>query len=564
MRLFRLSIAAAGGLVLILTVPVSLSAQQDGCRPTWIFFTGKDAPAEVAPETAEHALQRRRLRGSERAKTLAAPVSPEYVKALEDEGIPIRTVSKWLNAASVCLNVDKAPRIATLPFIKETRPVGLLRASTDRHLPERDTPRLPSLLKAQKVVSSDTVYGASRTQLEVINAIAPLEMGYNGEGVRIGFLDTAYDFSQPAFERMISEGRLIETRSFIHDNMDTNLHGLYVSSTATGYDPGYLIGPCWNGEVLAATTEVTEFERNIEEDYFVAGMEWLEEMGADVVNVSLGYDRFNDGERSYTLDDLNGDTMVTSRAADAAVALGVTVVAAAGNAGGCGAHSETCWYHIGSPAEADSVIAAGGVQSDSLRTRWPSSSVGPTIDERTKPDVMALSVSVYYANSRGGYGNGNGTSFAAPLVSGVICQILQANPHLAPRQVWQVLTETAGQAESPDNFMGWGVVDAAAAVDKALSLLAGDRPAVPETASVGAPYPNPASTYFTIDISGPSARHATVLYVTDVTGRIIIRRPLDRSTFSQRIDISGLPAGVYVVSVRSDETVESHKLVVYR
>ena len=62
------------------------------------------------------------------------------------------------------------------------------------------------------------------------------------------------------------------------------------------------------------------------------------------------------------------------------------------------------------------------------------------------------------------YGLANGTSFSCPLTAGVAALVLQANPEYTPQQVADALRTTASRAAAPDNLLGYGIVNAAAAV----------------------------------------------------------------------------------------------------
>jgi hypothetical protein len=135
-------------------------------------------------------------------------------------------------------------------------------------------------------------------------------------------------------------------------------------------------------------------------------------------------------------------------------------VNSAGNEGGNASHNT-----LGAPADGDSVIAAGAVGYSGSRVSF--SSVGPTVDGRHKPDIMALGsgnvvASPYSDNS---YTSASGTSFSCPLSAGVAALILCANPGLTPMQVRDAMRETASQSNNPDNLMGWGILNALDAVN---------------------------------------------------------------------------------------------------
>jgi subtilisin family serine protease len=192
----------------------------------------------------------------------------------------------------------------------------------------------------------------------------------------------------------------------------------------------------------------------------VAGIEWAEGLGAEVVSSSLGYIDW------YTFQDMDGVTAVTTKAANRAATLGVVVVNAAGNERG------SAWGHIIAPADGLDVIAVGAVDSSGNISSF--SSPGPTYDGRTKPEVCALGVNNWIAVNRADgtstYGTGSGTSYATPLVAGVAALLLEIHRDWTPAQVRSALLSSASRSSNPDNDYGWGIVNAASASDMDLSL----------------------------------------------------------------------------------------------
>ncbi len=516
------------GLVLLFLLVEAAPAQPR----YWIFFDAKggaEAPAVQAAPASPRALSRRALRGAAGADTLLAPVPPAYLSALEALGVRPARVSRWLNAASAPLSDAQREAVRALPFVRRVQPVGRMGAAAARPAPP--PPPGPRALPLD--------YGASYGQLARIDAIAPLERGINGAGVVLGFLDTEFGgFQHPAFERLRRDGRLLGQQNFT-PAAQSSRHGQNVASIAAGYAPGDLVGPAWGASILGATTEFAPTETNAEEDAFVAGLEWLEGEGVDVVNTSLGYTTFDEGQRSYTPADLDGDTGVTTRAADAAVALGVVVVASAGNEG-CDSPAH-CWYYIGTPADGDGVIAVGAVNPDSTRAGF--SSLGPTADGRVKPDVAAQGVQVRFATGAAQYAWGSGTSFSAPLVAGVAAQMLQANPGLSPAEVRALLRQTASQADAPDTSLGWGIVDADAAV-RAAALLGGR--ATPGIAVVV--LPDPGGPRQTFVVRGEADR--ATLTVFDALGRRVATPFAGTLSGVTRVSFDAdLPSGLYLFAL---------------
>ncbi|NBC18766.1 MAG: S8 family serine peptidase [Bacteroidetes bacterium] len=550
---FRLCLLSA----LLIAAVLPVRAQTPDASATvkyWIAFTDKPdaAKTDARAHLSERALERRQRRGTAPASRLDAPVSEGYLDRLERVGVTPLVTSRWLNAASAHLTETQARRIAALPFVRSVRPVGVVEDLPPPPPPDAAPP--PTAPYATKTTRID--YGASRTQLELMNAIEPLERGINGADVTIGFLDTQYnDFSHPAFSTLRSEDRLIEVRNFTEgQSCGTSFHGMNVASTAVGFEEGELVGPGYGAHVLAATTECVGSETNQEEDNLVAGMEWLEAEGADVVNISLGYTTFDPGERSYTPDDLDGDTGVTTQIVDIAASLGVVVVSSAGNEG-CSS-PDFCWYFISTPADADSVITVGAVAANGTKAGF--SSFGPTADGRIKPDVAAMGVSVRFASPGGGYIANSGTSFSSPLVAGVVAQILQVNPDLNPIDVRNILRWTASQAETPDNRLGWGIVNADAAIQAAeQTATATTPPETPSAFGVTAVYPNPVRQRATVEATLP-ASGSVRLTLYNLLGQRVAT-PFDGAlpggVHRLQIDLSGLPAGPYFYRLEQDDRV---------
>lgn len=521
----------------------------------WIFFKDRGGKAEqrmrypIAPE----AMERRARKGAAFSAAADFRVSPEYLTMLRDLGITPVIESRWLNAVSAHLHAAQREAVMLLPFVSRIRPVG-------RSAPAR-TASVDEVTESMMLPlgSSSLEYGPSEVQLALVNAIPPLDAGFNGSGVRLGFLDTPYlGLLHASLQHLHSEERvIIEDFTGLEQSDD---HGQSVISVAAGFDPGQLIGPAHGAFILAAATEYVPTETNAEEDYFVAGLEWLESMGADVVSASVGYFTFDAGQRDYTQNDLDGDTAVTTRAADQAAAMGVTMVSAAGNEA-CSS-PESCWYYVITPADGDSVIAVGGVTRDSTRSWF--SSFGPTADGRIKPDVAALGTSVYNAAPGGGYRFANGTSFAAPMVSAIVAQMLQANPALEPMEVRDILRNTASRAENPNNAIGWGIVNADAAVKVAIALGV-DEDIDPERPTVQA-YPNPATDYLFIHINARSLNRPR-LYLHDVLGRRVDSGSVDVQHASGELislSTSSLPSGVYVYTILTDSARANGSFVIVR
>jgi len=433
--------------------------------PVWVFLSDKGfdtpSPAGTALRERQRSLSPRCL--NRRAKVRA----PEDIVDIDDLAVfapyagrvanvvsGVRSVSRWLNALSVDASSGEVAALAGLPFVRRLEPVAAFRRAPVREHPGDEIPDFtpPGALL-------DFLYGPSRAQLEQINVPALHLRGYSGQGVTVCLLDSGFRTSHPAFfsARLLAQWDFVngdgDVSQDLNDPQDySDSHGTGTWSALGGFKPGRIVGPAFGANFILGKTETDRFEQPIEEDYWVAGLEWAESLGADVVSSSLGYIDW------YTFQDMDGQTAVTTLAADRAVSRGVVVVNAAGN------ERNNSWGHIIAPADGFGVIAAGAVTAGGQVASF--SSPGPTYDGRIKPEVCALGVSVWLATARGeemSYGRSSGTSFATPLVAGVAALLLEANPDWTPEDVRRALTSTASRSANPDNDYGWGIVDALAA-----------------------------------------------------------------------------------------------------
>ena len=393
------------------------------------------------------------------------PISQTYLDLLADAGIIIHQQSRWLNAVSVVVNDDQLPTLSRLPFVERIAPVMGFR---NRYETATTSPA-PELSKATKLN-----YGPSETQVRFINVPLLHEIGVTGKDVIVGMLDTGFRWR---VHESLSTRTVIAERDFIFNDNNTanqigdasgqDSHGTNTLSTLGGYKPGQLIGPAFDASFLLGKTEDIRSETPIEEDNWVAAIEWMEAQGVDVVSSSLGYNDFDPvgsspGDYTWLNGSFDGRTTVTARAAVMAARLGVLVCDAMGNEGNGDGVSGTML----TPADADSIISVGAVGFDRFLAGF--SSTGPTNDARIKPDVVAPGIGVYCAStaSATSYIYNNGTSLATPLAAGAAALVLSARPELTAIQVRDALRSTADTIDAasfpahPNNFTGWGLVNA--------------------------------------------------------------------------------------------------------
>ncbi len=130
---------------------------------------------------------------------------------------------------------------------------------------------------------------------------------------------------------------------------------------------------------------------------------------------------------------------------------GMILVNSAGNSG------MGSWKKIGVPADADHILTVGAMLADDPHKIAPFSSVGPTQDQRVKPDVVALGAPARLVNGRGVIMDDMGTSFSAPIVCGLMACLWQALPKMTADQMIELIRQTSSNYAHPDNVYGYGV-----------------------------------------------------------------------------------------------------------
>ncbi|MCB0711509.1 MAG: S8 family peptidase [Ignavibacteriae bacterium] len=400
--------------------------------------------------------------------TADLPIHEEYRQKLLDLGIEIRQTSRWFNTAMIFTDSATFELVRTLPFVDSTEKMFSNQVSGPPIAKRLLSPPIdfttPGSIEYRSNDCITLKYGSAENQNREVMFQAPHSMGIAGEGVLIGILDAGFDWRS---HNLISNANVVAEYDFVNNDSITydeegeqlsEPHGTYVMSVIAGNVPNNMVGGAFRASFALAKTEDVRSERHIEEDNFVAGLEWLESLGVDVTNTSLGYTTFDPPEAPHRFDgDMDGKTAFGSRGVNLATRLGVVCVLAAGN-------EFTSFRYVSVPAEADSAIAVAALKTPDIIA--PFSSRGSTSWDRLKPDVAAPGVEIYGAqpNAPNAVGPSQGTSSAAPLTTALVALMLSANPKLTPWEIREALFATSQKAANPDTTFGRGLVDANAAL----------------------------------------------------------------------------------------------------
>ncbi len=424
----------------------------------WVEFTDKNNSPYCTCRPAEflslQALERRTQAGIEVVEN-DLPVNPDYVKQLITKGVELHHTSRWLNAATVMADSASAVQFKQLPFVKNVQYLGPhLKYRNPQNRPAKK--RTPITTYPQPGGKANPLGYAGR-QNSLLNLFPLYAAGFRGSGIRVAVMDGGFTNADtiPLFDSLALQGRLFVGRDFVErDNavFEGAQHGTSVLSVMAGNMPGYFIGTAPGAIYFLLKTEDTGGEYPIEEANWVAGAEWADSVGAQIINASLGYTSFTDTSLNHHYSDLNGRTAIASRGATIAATKGMIICNSAGNEG------DGTWHYIGVPADAPGLIAVGAV--DYLGKRADFSSFGPTFDGRIKPDLVAPGEQVVTAGNVGiDLGLASGTSVASPMLAGGLASLWSAYPNKTAKEILAAVFASTDQTNQPDNERGYGMPD---------------------------------------------------------------------------------------------------------
>ncbi|KAA9105666.1 S8 family serine peptidase [Microbacterium rhizomatis] len=277
-----------------------------------------------------------------------------------------------------------------------------------------------------------------------------------GAGVRIAIIDTGIGRGPVEFDGAVVGGTDVSGTGSADGRtpvgaVDAN-HGSWVASLAagrgTGPDAG-MIGVAPEAELLSISVGFGTAAKVPFTSQIADAMRWAVDHGAKVINLSLttntpDWDPSWDSAFLYAYDH------------------DVVVIAAAGNRG-----SGT--NRVGAPATIPGVLTVAGVDRQG-KASVEASTQGITIG------VSAPSESLIGVSADGKLVQWNGTSGAAPIVAGIAALVRSAHPEMDANSVINQIIRTAkpatGATAVPDPLYGYGLVDAATAVNASIPAVA--------------------------------------------------------------------------------------------
>ena len=440
------------------------------------------------------------------------PVTPQYVEQIKAVGVSICSTSKWNNTVLVeTADTTLIDAICALKFVKGARKVATYsrprkKDTRDRHAmiqPLLPTPAPPkendgnSRLDALREMFKEShpnatedsiniavtffrdafmsnmdeeddesnsqtevaekpddinVYGIGFTQINQLHGQTLHERGFRGQGMTIAITDGG--FYNADIIPMLQDVTILGTRDFVEPGNDVygeESHGMMVLSCIATNTPGKFVGTAPEASFWLLRSEDGDTEQPVEEDNWAAAVEFADSVGADVINTSLGYSKYDNPADVIKYWQMDGKTCLASRSASMLASKGMVLCNSAGNEG------DNHWKLISVPADADDVLTVGALTSEGKNTLF--SSLGNSADGRIKPDVMAMGQNCTVLSIRGELTTANGTSFASPILCGLVTCYWQAHPKLTALEVVKAVRALGDNVEHPDNIYGFGKPD---------------------------------------------------------------------------------------------------------
>lgn len=457
-------------IIPLLFIPSFLISQNDTIK-FWIQFTDKiNSPYSInlpSEFLSERAIERRNKQNII-LKEQDLPVNKTYIDSILNSGeFNLQNTSKWFNAITVSTNDSANINVLnSISFVNSIKNVQYLPINYNESITNEQ-----SVVKALNTSTYNIPhypYGKTFNQIDLHKAQRLHELGFNGQGMQIAVIDAGFlnVNTMPGMRHLFSENRILSTWDFVARESsvyEDHFHGAAVLSIIAGLIPGEYYGTAPKASFHLLRTEDAGSELIVEEDNWVAAAEYADSAGVDIINTSLGYTTFDDSTQNHTYNDMDGNTTRISIASDIAASKGILLIASAGNSG------QSEWKYISSPADADSTLAIAAVNEKGERGAF--SSVGPSSDGDVKPNVASVGWETFFISpSSGNIERGNGTSFSAPMLTGMAACLWQGLPQYSNMEIKKLIEESADQYNNPDSLNGFGIPNFYEAYHKATGV----------------------------------------------------------------------------------------------
>ncbi|MFY0652033.1 MAG: S8 family serine peptidase [Cyclobacteriaceae bacterium] len=347
---------------------------------------------------------------------------------LDQLDLSLEYYSEWLHAGTVLLSSEDKEALQKLKFITSIEP-------------SQNIDFKPMSLGKEESMSF---------ALEQIGAESFVSAGLDGKGVKIGIIDGGFlDANiKGQLSHVFKHEKVKAYKDFITPDLRQyggskyadDQHGTDVWTQVAGINEERKVrfGLAPNAEYYLARTDDGRKEYRKEEEYLIEALEWMHKHGVKLVNISLGYSiGFDNPSENYLPKHINGSyTAVTRAAAIATDEKGMLLVVSAGNDG------DNPFKVLSAPADAKGVITVGATNFKTWE-KASYSSQGPEQLDYIKPNVSCFASS--------------GTSFSAPVITGLAACIMQQDKSLTNLDIKSLIEQSSHLYPFGNNYVGYGV-----------------------------------------------------------------------------------------------------------
>lgn len=336
----------------------------------------------------------------------------DYIVKLRDSGMKLYSASSFEYSDEITENVYETSKETAEALLAEGRA-------------EYIEPVHP--MELYDIAPNDTYY-VDQIYMEAMN-IPELQKNYSGEGVRVAVIDSGVNRDHPD----LVNANIETGYNYVNDNYnvsDEYNHGTRVTSIIAATPNNGVgiagIAPKCTIVPLLCKTATDGNDGHVAKAIYDA----VNVYNCKIINISMGTT-----SKSRTLNE----------AADWAASKGAVIVAAAGNGG---TKTEGVYAY---PAAFDSTICVGAVDKNYDLTYYT--------QRNDSVDVSVVYKSLYLPNRSGGYTTDVGTSFCAPVITGIFTLIMSRYPDFDVYDMRNLIkAATADVCDSGKDYSGYGVL----------------------------------------------------------------------------------------------------------
>ncbi len=477
------------------------------------------------------------------------PLTESYIDSVTPFISQLNLRIKWFNI--IVVQIDTSINIDSIKQFSFVDTVGEIQSNPTRSTFGNN--KLEDVPPVDQHIVYPNKYGAAYHQINMLNADLLHQMGYSGKDITVSVMDNGFYRADLIAAYDSVRNRILGTWDFVNNELNVyndGSHGENTLSCMAANQPHEFIGTAPDANYYLFVTEDNSAEWIMEEYNWAAAADVADSAGAQIFSTSLGYTEFDNGEGDHAYADLDGHTTVITKASNMAFSKGILVLNSAGNEG------QHPWLHIAAPADGDSVLAIGAV--DSAEAVADFSSRGPNSAGRVKPDICSQGKNSAVVTTSGFAGYSSGTSFSCPIMAGCAASLWSAFPDKSAREIYDAIVISADHFWSPDSLHGYGIPNFYNAYLFLKTNYNGGILRVDENVVV---FPNPFTTELNISLFNEEpGKHKIELF--DLQGRKVYDLDFyvrDKTFEIVKIDVMLFQQGEYIL--RFDGEKEARRLL---